>query len=440
MRSGFRRGLTGLGMISIVLLASCGQGSNAGPSGRLEDTATLTLWALPPAFTQTLTASVTFTPSQDVSATPTALSAQSVAFVPIAAGGNHTCAITPGGGVMCWGSNDNGQLGDGSRTDRTRPVSVKNLAVRAVAVTAGWTHTCILTEEGGVKCWGRNKNGELGDGTTQRSSEPVDVSGLKSGVIAIAAGDDHTCAVTAQGGVKCWGYNNFGQLGDGTTETRNSPVDVLKLGGEATAVAAGTAHSCALTSESEVMCWGSNDTGQLGDGSDAASRGTPGVVSGLKGGIASMTAKGGHTCILNGAGEILCWGWNKYGQLGDASHDDRSAPVPVTGWEGSAILIAAGWGQTCGALNDGSLKCWGWNFYGQLGEGSMANRNQPVAVQGLKGKVFAVAGGGGHTCAILEGGELFCWGLNKNGQLGNQTTLDSSLPVKVGGVIGSVSA
>lgn len=436
MQRAFRRGLTGLGIVSIAILASCGQGSTAGPSNGSQDTASPTLWELPPAFTQTLTASVTFTASPEVSITPTPPSAQEAAFIPLATGWNHTCVITSKGGVMCWGSNDNGQLGDGSRTERTRPVSVKNLTVPAVAVTAGWGHTCILTEEGGVKCWGRNKYGELGDGTNQRSSEPVDVSGLASGVVAIAAGDDHTCAVNAQGGVKCWGYNNFGQLGDGTTETRNVPVDIPRLSGGVTSIAAGAAYTCAGTIRGEVMCWGNNELGQLGDGSDAPSRGTPDVVSGLTDGITALAAKGGHSCIINGSGGIQCWGQNKYGQLGDGTAKDQFTPVKVTGLDGAVSIIAAGWNQSCGVLAGGVLNCWGWNYYGQLGDDSIVSRLQPVSVKGLTGKTIAVDGGGGHTCALMGDGTVYCWGFNKSGQLGDHTNLDSSLPVKVDGITG----
>jgi alpha-tubulin suppressor-like RCC1 family protein len=420
---------TGLALWSLAALAACGPDSSG--KNRPTGLATPTLWELPPEFTHTLSATITSTASPDV--LPTATPPAAPAGTPIAAGWNHTCAITGDGGVMCWGNNGDGQLGDGSRTARAKPVGVKNLTERAVAVTAGWGYTCILTETGGVKCWGRNKNGELGNGTTQRSSDPVNVTGLTVGVVAIAAGDAHTCAVTAQGRLKCWGYNNTGQLGDGSTETRMEPVDVAGLEG-VTAVAAGTAHTCARMAGGEVLCWGENGQGQLGDGSDAASRGKPEPVRGLTGGITALTAKGGHTCVLSGSVQIHCWGVNKYGQLGDGSFENRSAPTPVTGLDGSVRILASGWGQNCAVLEDGKLKCWGWNFYGQLGEGSTANRNHPVDVVGLEGKVTAVTGGGGHTCAILETGAVFCWGFNESGQLGNQANLDSSLPVKVLGI------
>jgi alpha-tubulin suppressor-like RCC1 family protein len=424
-----RRMTIGLAAGWIVVLAAC----RPGPAAQIpaEDLATPTLWELPPAFTETRTATEISTPSPEVSSTPTMPAEPAAVSVPLAAGWNHTCAVSGGGGVVCWGNNDNGQLGDGSRTDRTKPVDVKNLDIRVVAVTAGWGHTCVLTDAGGVKCWGRNKYGELGDGTTQRSSEPVDVGGLESGVVAIAAGDDHTCAITAQGSVKCWGYNEFGQLGDGTTETRNTPVDVPDLEG-VTKIAAGMAHTCAATVGGGVFCWGSNELGQLGAETDESTRSTPEVVAGLSGELAELTAEGGHSCILDKAGSILCWGENTYGQLGDGTTDNRAVPAPVAGLDGPAGIVAAGWSHTCGVVG-GVLQCWGWNFYGQLGEGSTANRSQPVAVQGLEGNVVAVSGGGGHTCALLESGDIFCWGLNESGQLGDSSNQDNPLPVKVRG-------
>lgn len=433
MKRAFTLLTTGLALGSIVALTACGQGS-AGKNRPVESE-TPTFWELPPVFTQTVSPTVTLTtlPENAATPTPTLPAVQEAVPVLLAAGWNFTCAITGEGVVMCWGNNSDGQLGDGSRTARTKPVEVKNLSVRAVAVTAGAGHACILTEEQGVKCWGRNKKGELGDGTSQRSGEPMDVSGLTGGVVAIAAGDDHTCAVTALGALQCWGDNTYGQLGDGTTETRNTPVSVPGLSG-VTAVAAGTAHTCAQTAAGEVMCWGRNDQGQLGMETESESRPEPEAVGGLTAGVSSLMAKGGHTCILSGATGIQCWGANKFGQLGDGTFTGRSLPAPVTGLDGSIAILATGWSQTCAVLGDGRLKCWGWNFYGQLGEGSIANRNMPVDVIGLKGKVTAVAGGGGHTCAVMETGQAFCWGFNESGQLGNQSNTDSNLPVKVIGI------
>ena len=154
-----------------------------------------------------------------------------VDLISIAAGRYHTCALTTGGGVRCWGDNSSGQLGDGTTTLRWTPVDVSGLTSGVAAIAAGYGHTCALTTGGGVKCWGYNSFGQLGDGTTAWRLTPVDVSGLTSGVTAITAGGGHTCAVTTGGGAKCWGWKDFGQLGDGTAIFSPIPVDVAGFGG-----------------------------------------------------------------------------------------------------------------------------------------------------------------------------------------------------------------
>jgi alpha-tubulin suppressor-like RCC1 family protein len=200
----------------------------------------------------------------------------------VAAGSFHTCALTTAGGVKCWGSNGSGQLGDGTTTPRLTPVDVSGLSSEVSAIATGLfgSHTCALTTGGGVKCWGNNFSGQLGDGTTTQGLTPVDVSGLSSGVSAIAAGTGYTCALTTGGGIKCWGDNVFGQLGDGTTTQRLTPVDVSGLSSGVSAIAAGTEHTCALTTGGGVKCWGRNSTGNLGDGT-TTQRLTPVDVSGL---------------------------------------------------------------------------------------------------------------------------------------------------------------
>ena len=230
----------------------------------------------------------------------------------IAAGDDHTCALTASGGVKCWGTNWSGQLGDGTTDDRLTPVDVSGLSSGVTAIAASRYHTCALTVSGGVMCWGA---GPLGDGTTDARLIPVDVSGLSSGVTAIAAGGNHTCALTASGGVKCWGENAFGQLGDGTIDARLTPVDVSGLSSGVTAIAAGVSHTCALTVSGGVKCWGENGDGQLGNGTDY-SRLTPVDVSGLSSGVVDIAAGWRHTCALTASGGVKCWGSNDYGQLG----------------------------------------------------------------------------------------------------------------------------
>jgi alpha-tubulin suppressor-like RCC1 family protein len=356
----------------------------------------------------------------------------------IAAGGQHTCALTAGGGVKCWGWNYHGQLGDGTTTNRNMPVDVSGLGSGVVAIAAGGYHTCALTVGGGVKCWGWNYYGQLGDGTTTSRTTPVDVGGLTSGVVAIAAGRWHTCALTTGGGVKCWGLNDSGQLGDGTTTDRTTPVDVSGLGSGVSAIAAGDWHTCALTAGGGVKCWGQNSSGQLGDGT-TTSRTTPVDVSGLGSGVSAIAAGGSRTCALTAGGGVKCWGSNGLGQLGDGTTTSRNMPVDVSGLGSGVRAIAAGVDHTCALTASGGIKCWGNNTYGQLGIGKFGYRPIPADVSGLGSGVSAIAAGDLHTCALTAGG-VKCWGANRGGQLGNGMWTDSATSVDVSGLGSGVRA
>jgi alpha-tubulin suppressor-like RCC1 family protein len=351
----------------------------------------------------------------------------------VAAGKGHTCAILSDGTVKCWGNNEHGQLGNGGTVNSNRPVDVIGVT-DAAAITLGWGHTCVLTQSGGVKCWGYNANGELGNGATQDSSLPVDVAGLSNGAVAIDAGDDHTCAVTSQGRVMCWGYNEYGQLGDGTKASRSIPVEAQGFADGITAVAAGWGHTCILMDGGGVKCWGNNQNGQLGYGQDAEYRLTAVDVLGLGNGALEITADGGGACALVAGGGVKCWGSNKYGQLGDGTAEDRMSPVEVSGLDAGAVRVAAGWNHACAVTGNGELECWGWNYYGQLGDGTKTSRITPVRVAGLTDGIGDIGVGWGHTCVVTDLGGVRCWGLNENGQLGDGTTIDSPVPMKVFGI------
>jgi subtilisin-like proprotein convertase family protein len=229
-----------------------------------------------------------------------------------------------------------------------------------------------------VKCWGWNNRGQLGDGSTTDRNVPVEVLGLDNGMMAVDAGYYHTCAVTAAGGVKCWGQNTYGQLGDGTTVERHTPVDVSGLIGGVAEVAVGLDHTCALTEAGDVKCWGANWRGQLGDGTTTDRHG-PGDVSGMATGIVGITTGNNHTCALAAAwGDVKCWGENNSGQVGDGSTTDRHTPVEVTGLMAGATAIAAGGEHTCAVLYSGRMKCWGDNNPGQLGDGTLLWHLVPV--------------------------------------------------------------
>lgn len=218
-------------------------------------------------------------------------------------GASHVCELTSGGGVRCWGYNGDGELGDGSTVARLAPVEVTGLARGVRAIAAGGYHTCALTNAGAVKCWGRNVDGQLGnpDRTAQRA--PVDVVGLAADVVAITAGGSHTCALTGAGAVKCWGYNRHGQLGNGSTLDQAVPVVVAGLGAGVTAIAAGANHTCALVAGGALRCWGYNDYGQLGDRT-AETRVAPVAAVALATPATAITAGLFHTCALTGAGWV----------------------------------------------------------------------------------------------------------------------------------------
>jgi alpha-tubulin suppressor-like RCC1 family protein len=245
----------------------------------------------------------------------------------IAVGDVHTCALMDavhGGGVKCWGINEDGQLGDGTNNDSSTPVDVIGLTSGVSAISAGYAYTCALMDAvhgSGVKCWGSYFDGQLDDYTSGNSTTPVDVSGLTSGVSAISAGMVHTCVLMDAvhgGGVKCWGINEVGQLGDGTNNHSSTPVDVSGLTEGVTAISAGGKLTCALMDAVHgggVKCWGANSEGELGDGTNNHSS-TPVDVVGLKGGISAIAVGAQHACALTTLGRVKCWGSNNNGQLG----------------------------------------------------------------------------------------------------------------------------
>lgn len=360
----------------------------------------------------------------------------------LALGYDHTCALTTDGGVKCWGRNQFGQLGNNSSTPSLRPTQVQGLTANVLSVAGGYNHTCVLMSTGSVKCWGANAYGQMGDGWSRDRWLPVDAYNadrtLLSGIVAIAGGANHTCAVTAAGGVKCWGANASGQLGDGNTRDQWVAVSVLKWDGSALAgiqaVAGGGDHSCALAVDGGVLCWGSNQTGQLGDRTHN-SRATASPVLNADGspltGIQAITAGNGHTCALTTAGGVLCWGTGQWGQLGNGTWNSSNAPVSVTGLTSGVKQIAAAEAHTCAVTTGGAVKCWGANTYGQLGDGTVYRQPTPVDVSGLSSGMDVVATGVGHTCVRAADGSARCWGWNQHGQLGDNTPENRLTPAYV---------
>lgn len=349
------------------------------------------------------------------------------------AGWFHTCAVTASGGVKCWGNNQEGALGDGTNVAHRTPTDVPGLTSGIAQVTAGGDHSCVLTDVGGLKCWGRNSDGELGTGVAGSPSTPVDVVGMSSGVTTVDAGTYHTCALTTGGGVKCWGHNGYGQLGDVTTIGRSIPADVIGLTNGVTAVSTGAFHTCALTTGGAVKCWGSNDRGQLGDGT-TIDRITPVDVLGLSSGVAGLAANSSQTCAITVAGAVKCWGRNDRGQLGDGTTIDRSAPVDVVGLLGGITSLAMGDNHTCSISTAGGVKCWGANYSGQLGDATFTNRLVPGDVSDLTNGAVAITAGSSHSCALLTDGNVDCWGYDYDGELGDGDAIYRTTPIDVPGL------
>ncbi|MFN8489074.1 MAG: cohesin domain-containing protein [Caldilineaceae bacterium] len=355
--------------------------------------------------------------------TPVNVSGLTSGATALSAGHDHTCSLTTNGGVKCWGWNyDDGTdygLGDGSPGAKETPVDVNGLTSGVTAISVGYAHSCAALTSGGAKCWGANYYGQLGDGTTDNKLTPVNVSGLISGVLAISVGNAHACALTTGGGVKCWGSNSYGQLGDSTTSNKLTPVDVSGLNNGIKALRSGSYYNCVLTTGGGVKCWGANDSGQLGDGT-TDNKLTPVNVSGLTSGVLAISIGNAHACALTTSGGIKCWGANHEGQLGDGTPDNKLTPVAVSGLNSGVTAISAGVAHTCAIMTDGGAKCWGANYYGQLGDGTTSNKLTPVAVSGLNSGVTAISAGSAHTCALTTtGGGVKCWGWNYLGQLGD---------------------
>ena len=275
------------------------------------------------------------------SSTPVSVTGLSSGVIDISSGFNHTCALKSGGSVNCWGDDTYGQLGNGVTNTTYSSYQTVSGLTGATAISTGWSHTCAIVSGGAVKCWGANTYGQLGNGTTTDSSIPVSVSGISSGATSISASNDDsfTCAVV-NGGVKCWGDNYYNQLGVSSSlgpqycgsdsdPCSMTPVSVSSLTSGVTAVSTGGTHACALTSTGGVKCWGGGVDGSLGNGLTGDIY-TPADVTGLTSGVSQISMGGFFSCARLSTGSLQCWGNNYYGQLGDGTTTQQNTPVDVS--------------------------------------------------------------------------------------------------------------
>jgi alpha-tubulin suppressor-like RCC1 family protein len=341
-----------------------------------------------------------------------------------------------GEGMLAWGGNTSGQLGNGSTkvasipTATTLPVGAGAVA----AISAGNSHSLAVTSTGKVLAWGDNTFGQLGNGTSTSSSLPVAVA-LPTGtdITAVSGGAAFSLALTSTGQVLAWGSNAAGQLGNGsTTPSSSTPVRVaLPAGTTVTAISAGGSHGLAVTSTGRVLAWGSNIGGQLGNGTTTGSS-TPVAVSLPAGTTVTGVSGGGlHSLALTSTGQVLAWGFNGSGQLGNGTTTSSTVPVAVSLPAGTTVTaVSAGNAHSLALTSTGSVLAWGTNSNGELGNGSTTSASSPLAVLLPSGTVAtSISAGGAHSLALTSTGEVLAWGSNNDGQLGIGTFSSSSIPL-----------
>lgn len=369
----------------------------------------------------------------------------------LTAGYTHTCAVVADsqespGKTVCWGDDFEGQLGSGTADDGREqliPIDYTHVG-SAIAISAGGGHTCVIPSRS-MFCWGSTYYGQLGNGNTGRTGiGPVQVKGDQTW-LNLSLGEFHSCGLAeadifdetpdiGETAVYCWGDNEVGQLGDRTTINRAVPGRRLEDLHTPSLLASGSYHTCAMENNPYgrrgVRCWGSNISGQLGNGTFTSPIAVPSWVHGISGesGLnpVQMDAGGNTTCAITNTAHVVCWGRNNHGQLGDGTLVDRSIPLQVAGID-DAIDISVGLESVCAVLASGEVKCWGANSYGQVGDGTTLDRQEPTTVVGLT-DANKVTVGSFHACALLNSGEAKCWGFNGFGQLGDGTKLNRTTP------------
>ena len=345
-------------------------------------------------------------------------------FTQVSISGAFTCALKTDGTVWCWGNNAAGKLGDGTTTNRTRPVQVSGLT-GVTSVEAGYDFTCALKSNGTVWCWGTNGNGQLGNGTTTNSSTPVQVTGLTNAT-QLATGPGHACVVKTDATVSCWGWNVHAMLGDGTYTTRTTPVSVSGIT-TANQVRTGSWNTCVLLADQTITCWGDmkqfRGSGGTGSGSVRTS------PTGISGVTLLSNSKGQHICSKLTDETVKCWGYNDHGQVGDNTQVDKNTPVVIPELAG-VNAISTNNHTSCAIKADQTVLCWGWGGWNQLGNGSNLSKYVPTAVPNVTG-AMQISAGYTHTCVVLADTSIKCWGKNDSGELGDGTTTSRSLAVTV---------
>ncbi|MAV90582.1 MAG: hypothetical protein CL676_04120 [Bdellovibrionaceae bacterium] len=338
------------------------------------------------------------------------------AFVWAAPGNEQTCGITDSGQGMCWGRNVEGNLGDSTTTDSLTSVGINGAYVWDM-MSSNTRTTCGVINNGDAYCWGEGTGGQIGNGSSANQSVPALVSGSHSWV-EVSVGLQHVCGLTAGGDIYCWGTNPSGQLGNNSTTTSNVPL-IVSGGLTFIDVEVGGSSSCGITNTNAAYCWGLNTNGQLGDGTT-----TTRLVPTLVGGAHSwneISVGGSHACGITTSGTLYCWGAGTSGQIGNAQSFEQTSPTQesfgATDWD----YVTSGNQHNCAVNLSGDIYCWGANTSGQLGNGTTTTSNSPslISATGPFDNVFSSYN---HTCGVKSNGLLTCWGNNANGQLGTGST------------------
>lgn len=328
------------------------------------------------------------------------------------------------GKVFSWGYNYSGQLGNGALFSSNLATVVAGLT-KAVQVSGGILHTLALKSDGTVWAWGDNTFSQLGDGTSTHKNTPVQVSGL-SDIVQVSGGNLHSLALKSDGTVWAWGDNGYGQLGDGTSMLQSVPVQVTGLTG-VVQISAGLDHSLALKSDGTVWSWGACKYGQLGDGTDV-NKNTPVQALGKLKDVVQIVAGGYHSLALKSDGTVKAWGWNYYGQLGVGNNNPKKLPTTVLGLTGG-ISLGGGYYHSFALKSDGTLWAWGENYFGQLGDGTNTRKNAPVQISGLTG-IVQITGGANHSLGLKSDGTVWAWGYNADGELGEGSNTHTNTPLQ----------
>ena len=457
--------VTGGAVISWVIVPSLSSGLNFGssngsiwgtPTGLLEN-ATYTVYAN----NSGGSTSITFTLGLNWTLTPSAegafitrnssiasditwewdydpLEAQNLSLV---TGEWNTCALDSNQNVFCWGRNGNGQIGNGQTGTsgcgtsghkcKDIPTATNDLGSDVISLAFGHQHACGLLDTGAVKCWGRNNAGQLGTSGGDKDTPQTINLGSGRTATSIYAGGHYTCAILDDASVKCWGENGNGQLGIGSNSNANTPTTINTLGSGRTAISLATAMSavCALLDDGSVKCWGASANGQLGNGGTSSNlKSPPASAINLGTGRTAKAITGGesHFCAILDDDSIKCWGNGFNGKLGTGTTSHRSTPTSTSGSFATgryAVAIDAGYDHTCAILDNGQLTCWGSDSDGQLGNGATTGTKSSIqsttVTLGSGRTAISLSAGGEHTCAQLDNGQLKCWGNRADGQVGD---------------------